>query len=288
MHSTLRKSAAWVFVAAALAAIGPPSAKAATVIYSETSDNGGTPNTGLLFRDNPQTDDGDANAIDLDNVIGPGLFIGSSLEVTQVQFQLRRRDGSPATTLSAFYSTITGDRTSGSDPTFSTPPASFGSANLSAIASNGTNTPTTSSEVATIGNGTDVLFTLSPTDINYTDPLKAGTTGGEFLIGFKLDDSTLDPRDNVNFQGVQLAKPDTGFFNPDEVFTFIPPNSQSTFTFFTAGDANDGAGLYMKITGNIIAPEPGTLSLAALGGLLLLARRPSRTETSAPQASALQ
>jgi hypothetical protein len=281
MFSRLRKTASAAVIAAALAAMAPP-AKAALVLYSETSDTGGTPNTGILFRDNPGTDSGDVNAIDLDNVIVPSLLPGQSLEVTKVEFQLRRRDGSPATLLSAFYSTLTADRVSGpggSDPTIAVPPTSFGSANLSAIASNGTNTPSTTSELVAIGDGVTPLFTLSSGQINFTDPVLAGTTGGEFVLGFKISDSTLDPRDNVNFQGVQLALPDTGFENPVEVFEFIPPTSQSTFTFFSSGDPNDRAGLYMKITGNILTPEPGSLSLAALGGLLLLARRPSQSET---------
>jgi hypothetical protein len=165
----------------------------------------------------------------------------------------------------------------GSDPTIAVPPTFFGSANLSAIASNGTNTPTTSSELVTIGDGVTPLFTLSSGQINFTDPVLAGATGGEFVVGFKISDTTLDSRDSNNFQGVQLALPDTGYKNPVEVFEFIPPSSQSTFTFFNTGDTNSGAGLYLRITGNILTPEPGSLSLGALGGLLLLARRPSRT-----------
>jgi hypothetical protein len=269
-------------MASALAALAPP-AKAALVLYSNTSDTGGNPNTGILFRDNPGTDSvpPDAGAIDLDNVIVPGLLPGQGLEVTKVEFQMRRRDGSPATTLSAFYSILTADRTlappPGSDPTIAVPPTQFGTANVSAIASNGTNTPTATSELVTIGDGVTPLFTLSPGQINFTDPVLAGTTGGEFVVGFKISDNTLDPRDSNNFQGVQLALPDTGYENPVEVFEFIPPSSQLTFTFFDTGNPNDGAGLFMKITGNILTPEPGSLSLAALGGLTFLARRPSRT-----------
>ena len=105
----------------------------------------------------------------------------------------------------------------------------------------------------------------------------AGATGGEFAVGFKISDTTLDPRDSVNFQGVQLALPDTGYENPVEVFEYIPPSSQSTFQFFDSSNANHGAGLFMRITGNVVlTPEPGSLSLAAFGGLLLLARRSSR------------
>jgi hypothetical protein len=279
-----QQAAAAALIAFALAAMAPP-AKAATVLYSETSDSGGTPNTGILFRDNPGVDDGDVNAIDLDNVIVPGLQIGYSLEVTKVEFQLRRRDGSPATTLNAFYSTLTSDRTGSSDPTIAVPPTQFGTSSLSAIASNGTNTPTTTSELTTIGNGTDVLFTLLPTDINYSDPVKAGTTGGEFVIGFKLSDVTTDSRDGVSFQGVQLAFPDSGYVNPLEWFEFIPPSSQSAFTFFQSGDPNDGAGLFVRVTGNVLTPEPGSFSLAALGGLLLLARNRADRKLT-PQAKA--
>lgn len=281
MHFPKRKIAAALVVAAVLA-VKSPMAQAAMVLYSSTSDNSGTPNTGLIYRDNPAIDDNNVDAIDLDNVIIPGLTAGQALQVTKVEFGLRRLDGSPATTLSAFYSIVTADRTNSSDLTFSTPPTAFGSASVSAIASNGTGTPTGSSEVVMIGNGTNVLFTLTPDQINFTDPVLAGTTGGEFLVGFQISDTTLDPRINASRQGVQLAKADTGYFNPVEVFTFEPPSSQSTFTFFSVNDPNNGAGLYLRITGNILAPEPGTLSLAALGGLLLLARRPSRTETDAP------
>jgi hypothetical protein len=266
-------------MASALAALAPP-AKAALVLYSATSDNSGTPNTGMVYRDNPQTDDNDVNAIDLDNVIVPGLTASQSLEVTKVEFQMRRIDGSPATTLSAFYATLTADRNGGADPLFAIPPTFFGSANVSAIASNGTNTPTGQSEIVTIGDGTNILFSLSPSQINRTDPVAAGSSGGEFLVGFKLTDSSLDPRTNASFQGVELAKADTGFFNPVEVYTYDPPSQQSTFSFFASSDPNDGAGLFMRVTGNLLnvtaTPEPGSISLAALGGLLLLARRPSR------------
>ncbi|HTL31321.1 MAG TPA: hypothetical protein VL282_18960 [Tepidisphaeraceae bacterium] len=291
-HRTQRSAAATAVVAGLLAALSPsPAANAATVLYKETSDNLGTPNTGILFKDNPVYENNDATGIDLDNVVIPTASAGDSLQVTQVTFQLLRRDGSPLTTLSAFYQTIATDRLSpGGAPTLNNPPTQFGSAQLSAIPSNGTATPTVSTETATIGDGVNILFTLAANQLNFTDPALAAVTGGEFAIGFTLNDNgAVDSRGNVPFQGVQLAKPDAGFQNPDESF-FYTSSQSGAFTFFASNDVNNGAGFYMTLSGNVvdgslvhelIVPEPATISLAALGGILLLARRASRKETCA-------
>ena len=95
------------------------------------------------------------------------------------------------------------------------------------------------------------------------------TVGAEFYLGFQSSTTGTD-------QGLRLAKPDTGYENPNEYFEYnTSTNGQVSFSFFQPSDANSTAGIWITVEGNAI-PEPATLGLAAMGGLMLLARRPAK------------
>jgi hypothetical protein len=210
-----------------------------------------------------------ANTVILDNVVvpsypAPGL---GGLNVTKVTVDDFQKASAPATTYQLYYSTITSDRTpnpGGHDPVIAAPTAVGSPANVAANP-NGAN----GSFIAPVvfGDGINTLFTLSDSQLNFTDP--AVSTGAEFLLGFKSSTTGTD-------QGLRLAKPDTGYENPVEYYEYnASTNGQATFTFFSATDPNNGAGFWVTVEGNVV-PEPATLGLAALGGLALLARRPKK------------
>jgi len=112
------------------------------------------------------------------------------------------------------------------------------------------------------------LFALTDGQLNFTDP--GVTSGVEFILGFKNDSTSA-------LQGINLAKPDGGYENPVEYYEYnTVDGQQATFTFFSQIDPNDGAGFWVTVEG--IVPEPTSMGLAALGGLALMGRRPSRKD----------
>jgi hypothetical protein len=248
------------------------SAASAATLYSETS-NGANPAlavTGLTPNGEAyaaQGNTGDpANTVILDNVVVPSYpapgFGG--LAVTQVTVNDLQHAGAPATSYQLYYSTITADRTQNSDPQIAAPTAVGSPVNVAGNA--GASTVITPVQ---FGDGINTLFTLTDSQLNFTDP--GVTTGAEFLLGFKSSTTGTD-------QGLRLAKPDTGYENPVEYYEYNTSTpGQATFTFFQQGDANDGAGIWVTVTGNIL-PEPATFGMAAIGGLMFLARRPRKEE----------
>lgn len=249
---------------AVLAPLFAASAASAATLYSETS-NGATPAlTPTEFRASQGNTASPANTVILDNVVvpsypAPGL---GGLNVTRVTVNERQTTGTPASNLSLYYSTITADRTNVAPPTISAP-TFVSTVAVAGNAGAAVNTP------VVFGDGVNTLFSLTDSQLNFTDP--GVTTGAEFFLGFKSDDTGT-------LQGLRLAKPDTGYQNPVEYFEYnTSTNGQVAFTFFAQNDPNSGAGIWVTVEGNAI-PEPATLGLAALGGLALLARRPNRKD----------
>jgi hypothetical protein len=208
-----------------------------------------------------------ANDVLLDNVVVPSYPSpgAGGLNVTKVTVNTVQEANAPGGNLSLYYSTITADRTNVSSPTISAPQL-VGTQAM--VAGNGAST---SQSQIVYGNGVSTLFTLTDAQLNFTDP--GVTTGAEFILGFKNSSTS-------GLQGINLAKPDPGYENPVEYYEYnTVDNAQATFTFFAQNDANDGAGMWITVEGNFV-PEPATIGLAALGGLVMLARRPNRKENA--------
>jgi hypothetical protein len=201
----------------------------------------------------------------LDNVTVPTYNGGlGGLNITRVTVNDRQFAGAPATSYQLYYSTITADRTNLAPPTISAPTA-VGSP-VAVAANSGLTTVNTP---VVFGDGVNTLFSLTDAQLNFTDP--GVTTGAEFFLGFQSSTTGTD-------QGLRLAKPDTGYENPVEYFEYnTSTNGQVAWTFFAQNTANDGAGLWMTVEGTLV-PEPTTLGLAAMGGLMLLARRPNKKD----------
>jgi hypothetical protein len=261
---------------AVLAPLFVASTTSAALLYSETSNGANPP----LVPETPQATGGEsrvsqgntadpANTVILDNVNVPSYSGGAGgLNVTQVTVNERQTAGAPASTLSLYYSTIVTDRQGAptpADPVISAP--TFVT-NASVAANGGASTINTP---VSFGDGVNTLFTLTDSQLNFTDP--AITSGAEFYLGFKSSDTGTS-------QGLRLAQPDTGYDNPVEYYEYnTSTNGQVSYTFFAQNDPNDGAGIWVTVTGTVV-PEPATLGLAALGGLMLLARRPNRKENA--------
>ncbi|HTL31322.1 MAG TPA: hypothetical protein VL282_18965, partial [Tepidisphaeraceae bacterium] len=127
------------------------------------------------------------------------------------------------------------------------------------------------------GDGSTTLFTLGSNQINRTDQ----PGNGEFVLGFRFIQTQasayVDPRDGVPYDGVKLAKPDAGYTNPMEYFSYsLTTLQQNAFAFFASPDPNTGAGVYVRVWGETFTPEPATIGLAGWAGVFYLARRPSR------------
>jgi len=257
MHRNTVKKLALAIVAPLFAA----TASHAAILYQET-----TPLTGTFFTSQASASTGTAptaNDVILDNVVVPSYPApgAGGLNVTRVTVSSVEQAGAPGGNLSLYYSTITADRTGGSDPLIAAPTL----VGTQPMPANGGATTVTNNIV--YGNGVSTLFSLSDAQLNFTDP--GVTTGAEFILGFKNDSTSA-------LQGIQLAKPNGGFENPVEYYEYnTVGGQQATFTFFSQGDPNDGAGFWVTVEGTIV-PEPATIGLAAIGGLGLLARRPNR------------
>lgn len=253
MHrNTLKKLA--LAVAAPLFMTGITSA---ATLYSET-----TPLTGSFYAPQGNTA-APSTTVQLDNIVVPSYPApgAGGLNVTKVTINARQTTGAPATTVQLYYSTIATDRTNVADPIINAPTSVGAPVAVAANPGAATNTP------VVFGNGVSTLFSLTDAQLNFTDP--GVTTGAEFLLGFKFSDTGTT-------QGLLLAKPDAGYQNPVEYYEYnTATNGQQTFTFFAQNSPNDGAGFYITVEGNLV-PEPATMGFAAIGGLMLLARRPGR------------
>jgi hypothetical protein len=256
---------------AVLAPLFAASTASAALLYSETSNGANPP----LVNNPPGATNGEsrvsqgntadpANVVVLDNVTAPTYNGGlGGLNITRVIVNERQTAGAPASTLSLYYSSIVTDRTGSSLPVISAP--TFVT-NASVAGNGGASTINTP---VTFGDGINTLFTLTDSQLNFTDG--GVTTGAEFYLGFKSSDTGTS-------QGLRLAQPDTGFENPVEYYEYnTSTNGQAGFTFFSQIDPNNGAGLWITVEGTVV-PEPATLGLAAMGGLMLLARRPNKKD----------
>jgi hypothetical protein len=262
MHRNTMKKLA-LAVAAPLFAV---SAASAATLYSETTTLT-SPNF-YVSQGNTQTGTNPTvNDAILDNVVVPSYpaAVAGGLNVTKVTVNTVQTANAPGGNLSLYYSTITADRTNVSDPVIAAPTFV---ATKPMVAGNGVGT---SQSQIVYGDGVSTLFTLTDAQLNFTDP--GVSNGAEFILGFKNDSTSTA-------QGINLAKSDPGYENPVEYYEYnTSDNAQQTFTFFAQNDANDGAGMWITVEGNFV-PEPATLGLAALGGLVMLARRPSRKENA--------
>lgn len=255
MHRNTMKKLALAVAAPLFAA----SAASAAVLYQET-----TPLTGTFFVSQASAGTGTNPTVNdaiLDNVNVPSYSGGAGgINVTKVTVSSVEKAGAPGGNLSLYYSTIVTDRTNVTDPVIAAP--TF--VQTQAMPANGGASTVTNNIV--YGDGVNTLFQLTDAQLNFTDP--SITTGAEFILGFKNDSASA-------LQGIQLAKPTVGD-NPVEYYEYnTSDNNQATFTFFAQNDANDGAGFWVTVEGNLL-PEPTTVGLAALGGLMLLGRRPRK------------
>jgi hypothetical protein len=240
------------------------SAASAATVYSETS-NGANPAltvTGTAPNGEAiATQGGTAsptNTVILDNVVVPSYNGGAGgLIINSVTVNDRQLANAPATTLQLYYSTIVTDRSGATVPVISAPTAVGSPVAIGANGATSVNTPVVF----------NTPFTLSDSQLNFTDPSLA--SGAEFYLGYKFSTTGTD-------QGLCLAEPDTGYVNPLEYYEYnTATNGQTSFTFFAQNDPNDGGGVWVTVDATVV-PEPATLGLAALGGLMFLARRPGR------------
>lgn len=251
-----------------LAVAGPllaASVASASTLYSETTTLAGNSNFFVAQGNAGTGTNPTVNDAILDNVVVPSYPSAGlgGINVTRVTVNTVQTANAPGGNLSLYYSTIATDRTNVSDPVINAP--TFVQTKPM-VAGNGLGT--TQSQIV-YGDGVSTLFTLTDAQLNFTDP--GVTTGAEFILGFKNDSTSTA-------QGINLAKPDGGYENPVEYYEYnTSDNTQATFTFFAQNDPNDGAGMWITVEGNLL-PEPTTMGLAALGGLMLLGRRPGKKD----------
>jgi len=246
---------------AALAPLFAVSAASAATLYSETDTASLTP-TNAAFIPGTTSTPGSTTRI-MDNVIMPSVIQGfGGVNITRITMQVDQKDVSPGGTVGIYYSTVNGNGNVA--PTINAPVfAGNATPTLSPTLSGSGNTFTT----VTLGDGINTLFTLSDAQLNFQDVGQA-----EFALGYQLGTN------GDSSQGIRLAMPDAGFTQTPEYFEYdSATNAQNSFTFFVQNTANDGAGLWMTVEGTLV-PEPATLGLAAMGGLMLLARRPNKKE----------
>ena len=244
---------------AALAPLFAASTASAATLYSETDTASLTP-TNAAFIPNTTTTPGITTRI-LDNVIMPSVIQGAGgVNITRITMQVDQKGISPGGTVGIYYSTVNGNGNVA--PTINAPQFAGNATPLLL--------PTTTGDTfttVTLGDGSTTLFTLTDSDLNFQDVGQA-----EFALGYQLG-TNGDPS-----QGIRLAMADTGFTQTPEYFEYdSATNTQNKWTFFAQNTANDGAGLWMTVEGTLV-PEPTTLGLAAMGGLMLLARRPNKKE----------
>jgi hypothetical protein len=259
-----------ILVAAVAPVIGfMAQASSAAVVYNEST---ALP-SGLPFynNDNAKTP---PNTVTLDNVLVRSSILpqGSWLEVTRVELKAVQSSNAPTSDVQLYYASIATD-TVGPTPATITPPTAVSAVNggVQNVSANGAGVAFKPIVFENPANpGTAPLFTLSAAEINYTD---YDANHGEFVLGYKFTDTTggLNP-----VQGAALAMPTSPDVQTVEYFNYdTGTNGQATFTFFGQGDPDDGAGIYMIISGNVLVPEPASLGVLAIGGMLL-GRRPRR------------
>lgn len=221
-------------------------------LYSRTTETG--------FRYNPAspgtTTPADPARTVFDDVPIPEARLNgqSAIAVTRVTIGIRRIAGAPATDVSLLYSTLTTDVTA-PDTNLDLP------ANQFAVASLAANTGSSTTQLITIGNGVDPLFTTS-----LNDTLFDGF--GTFVIGVRFSDSS-------NLNGWRIT---SGADANANVFWLHDPNHTSqandegAFFFNNDNPPNPPASFYITVDGTPV-PEPTTLGCMAFAALALLRRR---------------
>lgn len=214
------------------------------------------------------------NTITLDNVPVQSSILpqGSWLEVTRVELRAIQSSNAPASTVQLYYASIATDTTMATPATITTPIAvSAANGGLQTVSANGVGVAQKPIVFENPANpGTAPLFSIGGSAVNYTD---YDANHGEFVLGYKFSDTTGGANP---VQGAALAMPTPSDVQTVEYFNYDSgTNAQAAYTFFMPGDQDDGSGIYMIISGNVFIPEPASLGLLAVGGLLL-GRRPRR------------
>jgi len=187
--------------------------------------------------------------IPLDRLAG-----ATGINVTSVTFGIRRSATANASDLSLYYATTDGASLGPAVPSIT----QFGTFSLEPLDNAGFTT-----EIFTIGNGVDTLFTV---DLDFND-YDAGTTdydnAGTFFIGLQFGE--VNPTGTPN--GWRITQgPDV---NDDNFWVYDPTDDAVSFLVFSSGLAGE---FYLVVEGTPI-PAPGGAALLAAGGLLAVRRR---------------
>ncbi|MBL8880199.1 MAG: PEP-CTERM sorting domain-containing protein [Phycisphaerales bacterium] len=238
-----------LLIAAALLAT---SVACGDTLYSRTTETG--------FRYNPAaagtTTPADPARIAFDDVPIPVDRLGgdNKVEVTRITVGIRRLANAPATDVMLYYSTLTTDVTA-PDTNLDLPATQFA---IASLAANGASSTT---QLVTIGNGVDPLFTA---DLNET--LFSGF--GTFAIGVGFSNAN-------NNNGWRIT---SGADANANVFWLYDPghtsqaNDEGAYFFNNDNPPNPPASFYITVEGTPV-PEPSMLGCMAMASFALLRRR---------------
>ncbi len=248
------KRALTLGIAAMLAAT---SSASAALVYDASVQTGSRANVGQagFFS---AGDTGSANRVAYDDVPIANALLGANtaLQVTKVTVGIRQLAGAPATNVSVYWTTFT-TATTPPDTQIDIPANLVGMQGLGAAAASVTS-------LVTFGDGVTPMFTVP---LNTT--LIPGF--GSFALGVNLSSTN-------SANGWRITNPAVGFANANTAAWAHDPDQTSGIAGAPTeiGPFNFGAGapatFYIVIEGNPV-PEPATLGLLSLGGILLLKRR---------------
>jgi hypothetical protein len=205
---------------------------AGTVLYANTTETGS--------RYNPAASTAGPEVVrTLDDIPIPLANIGgaTTIDVTKVTYGIRRLANAPATTITAYWSTVTTEATA-PDTQLDVPTTLIGTA---ALPANGTAAVT---ELVSFGDGTSTLFTV---DLN--DTIIAGGFG-TFATGVSIDPpNALNPNN-----GWRITNgPDA---NVDAFWRHDPNDDSEAFLWFGGAPANPPGTFYIIVEGAAAAGDP--------------------------------
>ncbi|MBK8268009.1 MAG: PEP-CTERM sorting domain-containing protein [Planctomycetes bacterium] len=200
----------------------------------------------------------DSARVNFDDVLIPAATLGLNtlLEVTKVTVGIRQVAGAPATDVLVSWTTFTTTPIA-PDSHIDSPGSLIGTQSLGAAAAAVTS-------IVTIGDGITPLFT-APLNLSLIPGF------GSFALGVQLSSTS-------NLNGWRNTTPAVGFANANQAAWMYDPNHTATantevlYSFGVPSASVPPSTYYIVIEGTPV-PEPTTLSMLAIGGLMLLKRR---------------